>query len=261
MMNKLRLSPPSPGSKWLVLQRWLVLAIALVIAAMAGYEIKHTPPEYLESASVVFRLPPKMGTSKAETLDNAVRYPSLIVAGDVMVQSLMSPESEHLIREAGGTAAVNLAMLNTNDEEYPAYPYPLATLTAQSASPVVVHRTFTLAVRVLSQLVLRRQMLAAVPARSRMSISLVGDTGPVSQQGSLKRALIALALLAIIAMSKISGWLGYAHRRLASLPVPEQRRAEPATGRGSRRSARSRTERGRVNGARRPAQHRAPRKR
>jgi hypothetical protein len=249
------------GSKWPVLQRCLVLTIALVIAAMAGYEIKHTPPEYLESASVVFRLPPSLASNKAETLDNAVRYPALITAGYVMAQSLMSPEYEHLVRDAGGTAAFDLAMVNASDEEYPAYPYPLATLTAQSANPVVVHRTFALAARVLSQLVLRRQILAAVPARSRMWISLVGDTGPVSQRGSLKRALIALALLAIIAISKISGWLKYSQRRLAVLPVPGQRRAEPATIRGPRRSARSHTEPGRVKAGRRPAQHRAPRKR
>ena len=82
----------------------------------------------------MFRLPRSLAANKAQALDSAIRYPSLIITGDVIAQSLASFEYKHLIRGAGGTAAVSLTMLNTSDEEYPDYPYPLATLTAESAS-------------------------------------------------------------------------------------------------------------------------------
>jgi hypothetical protein len=259
MMGKPRPSPALPGLRRHVLQRLLILAIAFAITAMVGSEIKRTPPEYLESASVVFKLPRPFVGGKAETLDTAIRYPSLIIASDVMVQSLMNPEYQHLIEDAGGTAAVSLTMANANDEEYPAYPYPLATLTAQSASPLAAHHTFTVALRVLTQLVLKRQMAAAVPARSRMTISMLGDTGPVSQHGSTKRSLIALVLLAIIGTSIVLRWLEHSRRRVASLPAPPPRRAEPAA--SVRRPSRSRIVGGSVGARRRPAQHRAPRKR
>lgn len=260
-MDKPRPSAVSLVFKRSVLQRWLVVAIVLVITLMAGYEIKHTPPEYLESANVVFSLPRSLAGSKAEILDNAVRDPSLIIAGDVMVQSFMTREYQHLIRDAGGTAVIDLAMVNTSDEEFPAYQYPIATLTAQSTSPVVAHRTFAIAFGVLTHLVLRQQILAAVPARRRMSISLVGDTGPVSQQGSLKRSFIALGFLAIVAVSTVFGWLERLHRRRACLPVPQPRQPEAAASRGLKRSTKSRTESDRAEAGRRPAQHRAPRKR
>lgn len=252
---------PSPCRLQRPVGRWLVLTIALAITVMVGYEIKRTPPEYLESATVVFRLPRSLAANKAQALDSAIRYPSLIITGDVIAQSLASFEYKHLIRGAGGTAAVSLTMLNTSDEEYPDYPYPLATLTAESASPVAVRRTFAIAFRVLTQLVLERQTVAAVPRRSRMSVSLAGYTGPISQRGSLKRSLIALAVLAIIAVSAIFGWLSHSRRRLTSLPVPLPRRAEPATNRCSQISAESRTGPGRAKERRRPARHRAPRKR
>ena len=113
-------------------RRWLRLgAVVMVLFLAAGieYDIVHTPPMYLESATVVFSLP-----KSQDALSAYLGYaPSLITTADAMTQILASPQAQRQIRQqAGGTASVSLALVNLYDEEYPNYGVPLATLTARS---------------------------------------------------------------------------------------------------------------------------------
>jgi hypothetical protein len=174
----------------------LTLVVAtLLLAAGAGYDIKISPPLYLEGATVELSLP------KAQNAPNAYYMfaPSLIASGEVMVQILMSPSAQRQIGAAGRGASVSLALVNLYNEEYPDYGVPLATLTAASAVAADAHRTFVAATHVLGLLLAARQKQMGVPPRERISTLIIGDSGPIIQTGSRARVFGGLALLAAIA--------------------------------------------------------------
>lgn len=226
-------------------RHWVAVAGVLALAAAAGFTLENTPRTYVESAIVRFSTPEALDSMGpvAEAIDNR----SAITAGEVMVQELMDPQSARLIREAGGTANFAISLFNISDEEYPKYNYPLAMLAVESTSTAAVHHTFVVAVRMLKQLSQAGQAEACVPLAGRISISVIGDTGPAGQRGSLKRSFVALALLAVIAASMISSWLdGHRPQLNAALPWRPRPFSTPTSMS--------------IGLARQPARHRAPRK-
>jgi hypothetical protein len=176
-----------------VLRLTLVVA-TLLLAAGAGYDIKISPPMYLESAIVELNLP------KAHNAPNDYykRAPSLIASGEVMVQILMSPSAQRQIDAAGPGASASLALVNLYNEQYPKYGVPLATLTAASPVAADAHRTFVAATRVLGLLLAARQKQLGVLPRERITAQILGDSGPIVQTGSRARVFGGLALLAAI---------------------------------------------------------------
>jgi hypothetical protein len=175
--------------------RLVAAVVVLVVGAGVGYDIKSTPPTYLESAAVIFNLP------KSQTAPNKYLWfaSSLIASGNALAKILVSPQTQGQIREAGGTADVSMALTNLYNEEYPDYGEPLATLTAASPSAADAHRTFMISARLLDRLLAVRQAQAGVPPRKRILAQIVADTGPIAQAGSPKRALAGLALLTLVA--------------------------------------------------------------
>jgi hypothetical protein len=175
--------------------RLTLVAATLILAAGAGYDIKISPPMYLESATVELSLP------KTQNAPNAYYMfaPSLIASAEVMVQILMSPSGQRQIGAVGRGAGVSLALVNLYNEEYPDYGVPLATLTAASPVAADAHRTFVVAARVLGLLLATRQKQMGVPPRGRISAKVLGDSGPIIQAGSRARVFGGLALLAAIA--------------------------------------------------------------
>lgn len=175
-----------------------VVGITLITAG-AGYDIISTPPAYLESATVMFALP------KADNSPNAYYkfVTSGITSGEAMVQVLMSPQGQRQIRLAGGTASVNIALVNLYSEQYPDYGVPLATLTTVSPSAENTHRTFMIAVQRLGTLLAVRQKEVGVTARNRISTEVIADTGPTVRAGSVKRVLAGLAVLALVAVGAL----------------------------------------------------------
>jgi hypothetical protein len=214
-----------------VRRHWLVVMVVLVITAVVGYEVKRTPPVYFESTTVSFILPQPLDNLNSE----ASVSPSLITSGAVIAQIMMSPESQRLVQDAGGTADFNLTLNNSNDEQYPEYNYPLATLTIQSTSLTAVQQTFAVTVRQLKQLVLEQQIQAGVPPRSRVSVRVLGEPSPIMKQGSKARSLGGLALLAVISVSMISILLDRHRNRLVLiltrsrrwLPMPAVSSSDP----------------------------------
>lgn len=175
----------------------MTLVVAtLLLAAGAAYDIKISPPMYLESATVEFSLP------KTQNAPNAYYMfaPSLIASGETTVQILMSPSAQRQIGATGHGASVSLALVNLYNEEYPYFGVPLATLTAASPVPADAHRTFVVAARVLHSLLAAQQKRAGVPPRKRISAQILGDSGPVIQKGSHARVFGGLALLTAIAV-------------------------------------------------------------
>jgi hypothetical protein len=179
-----------------------VVAVAL-LAVGVGYSIAETPPTYLESATVVFKLP------KSKTSPNAyyIFAVPLITSGEAVAQTLMSDQAMRQIQGAGGTASVKLALVNLYDEEYPDYGVPLATLTATSPSPENVHRTFMIAERRIGHILAAQQAQLHVAPRNRISDQIIADTGPLPQDGSSKRVFAGLALLTVVAVSTLRGFL------------------------------------------------------
>lgn len=163
-----------------------------------------------------------------------------------------------------GTAQFSLALVNSGDEEYADYSYPFATLTAQSTSAYVAHRTFMAALQVLRKLLEERQALVGVPLRSRVSVNVVADYGPVIQSGSSKRVFATLALLAVMAIAMISILLDRHAIRLGALlmwrrPIP--RTSAIDNGPTVPPAQQVHRDEGRVRTARRSSRHRASRNR
>jgi hypothetical protein len=187
------------------------LAGVLILAAVSARGVEHAPQAYLESGTVVIAAQNAPLTDEPYSTVSG----SLVTTSAVMAQSLMSPQARALVREAGGTADFRLALVNFNNQDYPEYGFPLATLTAQSADPGVTRRTFQVVLHVLRRLLAQRQGHAG--ARGRISAQLVSDTGAVTQPGSRKRSLAALGLLTLIAMVMISRFLARHEDRLAGI--------------------------------------------
>src|ERR1700683_4297978 len=104
----------------------MVAAVMLLLGV--GRDIKHTPATYVDSATIVFK------TNKASLAlnPNSTVDGSLITTDAVTVESLMDSSSSALVRRAGGTADFNLSLINFDNQDFPDYSYPLATLTTQS---------------------------------------------------------------------------------------------------------------------------------
>lgn len=193
----------------------LTLVVAtLLLAAGAGYDIKISPPLYLESATVEFS-PPKVPNAA-----NAyyVFAPSLITSGEAMVQILMSPSVQNQIGAVGRGASVSLALVNLYNEEYPNYGVPLATLTAASPVAADTHRTFVVAARTLGLLLAARQEQAGVRPSDRISARILGDSGPIIQTGSRARVYGGLALLAAMAIGLAGDGAGRRARKPGRSP-------------------------------------------
>jgi hypothetical protein len=119
----------------------------------------------------------------------------------------MSPQAQIQIRAAHGVAGYDLALINIYNQDYPDYSYPEATLTTSSPDAAETHRTFTIAARILAQILAKRQKRTGVPSSRRISARIIGDSLPVAQTGSHKRVFAGLALLAMVACSTTSGFI------------------------------------------------------
>jgi len=198
--------PVDAARKWL---RLVATVVVLVVGAVVGFGIWSTPPTYINSGAVIFSLP------QSQTSPNAYLYfaSSLITSGNAMAKILSSSQTQRQIRDAGGTADVSLALNNVYNQEYPNYSEPLATLTAQSPIAADTRYTFTVSARVLGRLLAARQAQAGVPASDRITIKIVGVTGPAARPGSRQRALAGLAFLTLLAaaltwgfIDRLTGW-------------------------------------------------------
>ena len=119
-------------------------------------------------------------------------------------QIVTSPQVEHKVAQAGGTAAYNLTLVNLYNQDYPDFGYPEATLSVHSPDPVSTHRTYLIAKRTLIETLASRQKHAGAPRGHRIVAQVADDSGPIPQTGSRKRALGGLLLLGLVAGG--TGW-------------------------------------------------------
>jgi hypothetical protein len=211
--------------------RGLRLAAAIAVAFLmigTGYAVENTPPSYLDSATVVFRLPrPEVRVAETSLNENYALESSLITTGEAMTQILMSPREQRQIGRGGAPASVSMALVNLYDEEYPEYGAPLATLTAAAPSRQGARRAFLAASRQLAGAIASWQARSGVPPRDRISDQVIAGTGPVAQSGSAARVLAGLMLLGLVAVSASWGLIG-ARPRPARSARPRSARPRPA---------------------------------
>jgi hypothetical protein len=187
----------------LIRRHLLAFMIVLAVGAGFGYSVKHTPLTYAESATVVFTPPKSVAyPNPFTTLSSGLTQTAGIIA--ILV---MSPQGQQQVRSAGGASSYDAELVNLYNLEYPNYSDPFVAVTATSTNPVSAHRTFTVVVQLLGNVLKARQEKAGVPKVDRIGWHVVGDSGVLPEQGSSKRVLAGLLILTIVAAFSVAGFL------------------------------------------------------
>jgi len=166
----------------------------------AGYSAHNARPGYQESATVLFTWSARNSAADAHVAVS----PSLITTGEAVSQILMSPRVRRQVGAADGTAAYDVSLINSYNEDYPEFAYPELTLKTASNEAARTHRTFTVVARTLVRILASRQRVVNVRPAERIVAQIIADSGPVPLSGSKKRAFAGLILLAIVIGS--AGW-------------------------------------------------------
>ena len=198
-------------------RHWVVAAVVLVVAGAALHSIKNSPPGYQESATVIFIAP------KSDNFPNPYDSDSdapLITTDEIAVRAMMSPQSQRLVRAAGGSADFNIQLVNLYNQEYPDYGVPDATITTTGTSWEATHSTYLIVARQLSTRLAAMQR--GVQPHNRITVNIAGDSGPIIQIGSPKRVYAGLILLTLIAFFMLAIFLDR-HPGLAWRPARARR--------------------------------------
>lgn len=193
----------------------VAVMIVLVLAAVLGYELKHAKPLYNDSATVVFK-----------TSGNPFAFGNgFLVTADLMARSMMSPQSEQRVRQAGGTVDYNVSLVNLYNIEYPYYSLPYAGISVTAPDPVDASRTFSAVMNVLANELKERQAGDGISPVNQIGINVLSETaGAVPLTGYPKRTFGALAVLTIIAVFLVSAFLDKRPIRLRGSPHFSRRR-------------------------------------
>jgi hypothetical protein len=203
----------------------LAVAVVLVLAAGLAYSVKRTPVTYQESATVIFTAP--------ISVQNPNPYDSysgtLITAAEVLCRWIMGVQGQQQVRDAGATGTFNVALVNLYNQEYPNYSDPDVTVTATAGDPDTVHSTFAIVSRLLNDDLVAREVQDGVAPVNRIGMYAAGDTGPLEQTGTPKRAFAGLFALTIAALLVVSMFLDRYPIRPRSL-IRSWRRGAPDQG-------------------------------
>jgi hypothetical protein len=191
------------GALALLRRHFVAVLVILVIAVGVEYSFKHSAPTYAEVGTLVF-IPPVSGAHP--NAYSAVGGSILEAAGTLAV-SAMSPQEQQQVLHGGGNAAYDVELLNSYNLEYPNFSNAYLTVSTASTDPVAVHRTYALVTRLVTSQFLAQQVGDGVGPNNRIEIVMAGDSGPLVQQGSSKRALIGLFILTIVAVFAAASFL------------------------------------------------------
>jgi hypothetical protein len=210
-----------PEIAGLLRRHFIAVLAVLIIAAGVAYGFKHAAPTYTENGTLVF-VPPISGAkpNPFEAVGGALTE----TAGTVAAQT-MSPQGQQQIARAGGTAQIDVELLNSYNLQYPNFSNPYLTVSTTSKDFPAVHQTFTVVTKLLTDQFTAAQVRDGVAPNNRVVILLAGDTGPLLEQGSSKRALAGLIILTLIAIFAVASFFDRHPIRL--LPSARRRAAEP----------------------------------
>ena len=151
---------------------------------------------------------------------------ALITTGEVMVDWIMGVQGQEQLQQDGITNGFDVALVNYSNQEYPYYPVPYLTLSASAENPAAAHRAFTIVTRVFDDYLAARQRQEGVLPHYRVTTTVIGDTGPLIQQGSRIRSFAGLVMLTIVAAYLVARFLDRHPVRPYSL-LPSRRRGSP----------------------------------
>jgi hypothetical protein len=183
------------------------VAVVLAIASAAVYWARTAPPSYVESGSVVFTVTRHLAGLNRTPRQNGMMAQSLIATEATVAQSLSPGGAPGGLRTAYGPAEFTLVPFNSYDLEYPNYSLPSATLTVTSPAAAATHRAFRAVFALVARGMTARQRAAGVPPGGRIRVYVAADTGAQLKHGSHARALGGMAVLAMVAVVTVAGWL------------------------------------------------------
>jgi hypothetical protein len=202
------------------------VAVVLAIAATAGYWVRTAPPSYVETGSVVFTVTRHLAGLARTPRQNGTLSQSLIATEATVAQALSPGGTPAGLRTADGPAQFTLVPFNSYDLEYPNYSLPSATLTVTSPSAAATRRAFRAVFTLVARGMTARQRQAGVPADGRVRVYVAADTGAQLKPGSHARVLAGMAVLALVALLTVTGWLDRRRR-----PAGRRRAARVTGGR------------------------------
>ena len=179
------------------------VAVVLIAAVSLAYSVKRTPPTYQESATVIFTAP--VSAVNPNPYDSYSG--TLITAAEVMSRWIMGVQGQQQVRDAHATGTFNVALVNLYNQEYPNYSYPYVTVTATAGDPAAAHSTFEIVTRLLNDDLVAREVQAGVAPVNRIGMHATGDSGPLRQTGTPKRAFAGLIGLTIAALFLVTMFL------------------------------------------------------
>jgi hypothetical protein len=191
------------GALALLRRHFVAVLVILIIAVGVEYSFKHSAPAYAEVGTLVF-IPPVSGAHP--NAYSAVGGSILEAAGTLAVNA-MSPREQQQVLRSGGNAAYDVELLNSYNLEYPNYSNAYLMVSTASTDPVAVHRTYVLVSRLLTRQFQDQQVAFGATSNNRIEIVTAGDSGPLAQQGSSKRALVGLFILTIVAVFAAASFL------------------------------------------------------
>jgi hypothetical protein len=197
-----------------LLRRHLIaVLVVLAIAACVDYEFKHTTASYAETSTMVF-VPPVSGVhpNPLEAVGGA-----LTESAGVLAAQAMSPAEQQEVQRMGGAASYDVELVNSYNLQYPNFSSPYLTITTTAADPATAHRTYTILTRLLTNQFTAQQAETGAQSNNRAQIIVSGDTGPLIQQGSPKRALFGLILLTLVAVFSVATFFDRHPVRLSRL--------------------------------------------
>ena len=187
----------------------VAFTMVLVFAAGTAYTFKHTPPTYGEAATFVLKAP---GSGPYSTYGGP-----LINTGEVVAEWMMGPQGQQQVHQDGTTDAFDVALVNYSNQEYPYYRAPYFTVSASAHDPVTTHRAFTTVSRVFNDYLAAWQ--ESVPPDKRITVGVIGDTGPVIERGSSIRSFAGLLVLTIVIAFLVFRFLDRHPLRLRGHPL------------------------------------------
>lgn len=190
--SKLRFSGPAA----LKLRKAMAVIVVLIISAGAAYDIRRTPEQYSDGATVIFFVAhqPAQTPAQADSINES------LVATEVM----LAQTTMQYVSTTAGKVQIVAFPCNRSNLQYPDYEEQCATLTATAANASAVHWAFRHAYRVLTSRLLKLQIRSAVPSRDRIRTYLVGISGAVSQPGSRMRVFAGLGVLTLIGILTVA---------------------------------------------------------
>ena len=191
------------GALALLRRHFVAVLVILIIAVGVEYSFKHSAPSYAEVGTLVF-VPPVSGAHP--NAYSAVGGSILEAAGTLAV-NVMSPQEQQQVLRGGGNASYDVELLNSYNLEYPNYSNAYLMVSTASSDPVAVHRTYALVTRMLTGQFQAQQTAFGATPNNRIQVVMAGDSGPLAQQGSSKRALVGLFILTIVAVFAAASFL------------------------------------------------------